>query len=139
MSYLIDTNVLSELARASPEPRVLAWFDAVPDQALHLSVLTLGELRKGVEKLPDGPRREKLRVWLEHDVRTWFGARLLDVDAVVADQWGRLQAAAGRTLPAIDSLIAATALRHRLRIVTRNVDDFRFPGLEVIDPWSLDA
>ncbi|MGV8039329.1 MAG: type II toxin-antitoxin system VapC family toxin [Thermoanaerobaculaceae bacterium] len=137
MSYLLDTNVISELARPTPEPLVVAWFKAVPDEALFLSVLTLGEIRKGVDLLPPGSRREKLRVWLETELPAWFGARLLPVDAQVADRWGRLLAEAGRPLAAIDSLIAATALCHDLRLVTRNAPDFAFPGLEVIDPWSL--
>ena len=136
MSYLIDTNVISELVKAKPEPRVLGWFGGVADETLYLSVLTLGELRNGVESLPKGSRRERLRVWLEHDLPAWFGERLLPVDAAIADRWGRLLAGAGRTLPAVDSLLAATALQHDLRIVTRNAADFRLSGVEVIDPWS---
>ena len=77
MSYLIDTNVVSELVRPQPHTGVLAWFAATPDDALYLSALTLGEIRKGVEKLTDPARREKLRVWLEHDLRLWFGAHIL--------------------------------------------------------------
>lgn len=135
MSYLIDTNVISELVRAKPDPRVVAWFDAMPDSALYLSVLTLGELRKGVEKLPDTARREKLRLWLEHDLPAWFSNQLLSVDVAVADRWGRLLAEAARPLPAIDSLLAATALHHELRLVTRNGKDFEFPGLVIVNPW----
>lgn len=136
MSYLIDTNVVSELIRAKPEPRVVSWFNALPDAALYLSVLTLGELRKGVEKLPDTPRQEKLRLWLENDLLTWFGQNLLPVDARVADRWGRLLAEAARPVPAIDSLLAATALQHDLRLVTRNEKDFKFPGLVIVNPWD---
>ena len=136
MSYLIDTNVISELVRMKPESSVVEWFDAMPNSALYLSVLTLGELRKGVEKLPDTSRREKLRLWLENDLPIWFSDNLLSVDAAVADRWGRLLAEAGRPLPAVDSLLAATALHHDLRLVTRNGKDFKFPGLEVVNPWS---
>jgi toxin FitB len=136
VSYLLDTNVISELARSTPDARVVAWFRAIPDEALHLSVLTLGEARKGVDLLPAGSRREKLRVWLETELPAWFGTRLLAVDAQVADRWGRLLAEAGRPVAAIDSLIAATALHHDLRLVTRNISDFSFPGLEVVDPWA---
>ena len=136
MSYLIDTNVISELVRAKPDPRVVAWFDAMPDSALYLSVLTLGELRKGVEKLPDTARREKLRLWLENDLPAWFSNQLLSVDIAVADRWGRLLAEAARPLPAIDSLLAATALHHELRLVTRNGKDFEFPGLVIVNPWN---
>ena len=134
MSYLLDTNVVSELARPKPDPDVLAWFDRTPDNVLHLSVLSLGEIRKGVENLDASPRREKLRVWLEQELTDWFGDRLLPVDRGVADRWGIMLSLAGRPAPTIDSLLAATALHHNLRIVTRNVDDFRFAGLEVINP-----
>lgn len=135
MSYLIDTNVVAELARREPDPMVVAWFQDVPDAALHVSVLTLGELRKGVESLADSRRRERLRVWLENDLAEWFGDRLLPVTVAVADRWGRLLAEAGRPVPAIDSLLAATALQLGLRMVTRNEKDFGYPGLDVINPW----
>jgi toxin FitB len=136
VSYLIDTNVVSELTRSKPAPSVAAWFEEVADEALHLSVLTLGELRRGVEKLPASKRREKLRYWLEHELPAWFGGRLLPIDAAVADAWGRLQATSERTLPAIDSLLAATALHHHLRLVTRNAADFDVRGLEIVNPWA---
>ncbi len=140
MSYLIDTNVISELVRAKPDAAVLDWFANIPDEALFLSVLTLGEIRKGVEKLAspeDTARRERLRLWLEHDLRDWFGPRILPIGPDVADHWGRLLAQAGRPVPAIDSLLAATALHHDLRLVTRNIRDFDYAGLEVINPWGV--
>ena len=136
MSYLLDTNVVSELVRPKPDPEVLDWFDRTPDDALHLSVLSLGEIRKGVETLGPSPRREALRVWLEQELTSWFDDRILPVDRGVADQWGILLAHAGRPVPTIDSLLAATALYHGLRLATRNVADFRFDGLEVVNPWN---
>ncbi len=136
MSYLLDTNVLSETVRRRPEPIVLDWLRQVPDEALHVSVLTLGEIRRGVERAADGERRERLRLWLEHELARWFGPRVLPVDAAVADRWGRLLAEVGRPVPTIDSLLAATALHHELRLVTRNNADFAYPGLEVVNPWS---
>lgn len=136
MSYLIDTNVISELVRPKPDAAVLDWFANTPDDALFLSVLTLGEIRKGVEKLPEPQRREKLRLWLEHDLRDWFGTRILSIGPDVADHWGRLLAQAGRPVPAVHSLLAATALHHDLRLVTRNTKDFDYTGLEVINPWE---
>jgi toxin FitB len=135
VSYLVDTSVVAELARRAPNPRVASWFRNVPDTALHLSVLTLGELRKGVESLADARRKERLRVWLENDLAEWFGDRLLPVSAGVADRGGWLLAQAGRPVPAIGSLLAATALHHGLRMVTRNERDFVFQGLDVVNPW----
>jgi predicted nucleic acid-binding protein len=88
MSYLLDTNVISELVRPKPAKVVLDWFENIPSEALHISVLSLGEIRKGVEQMPDGDRREKLRLWLEHDLVAWFGTRVLPVDMPIADRWG---------------------------------------------------
>lgn len=140
MSYLIDTNVLSELRRKSPDPQVVAWFFGRAAQSLFLSVLTLGEIRKGVERLDptlsDAARKQSLNDWLEQDLPTFFLGRLLSVDAGVANRWGHLQAQAGRPLPAIDSLLAATALHHNLTLVTRNVKDFADIGVDLINPWE---
>ncbi|MCE5312339.1 MAG: type II toxin-antitoxin system VapC family toxin [Nitrospiraceae bacterium] len=135
MSYLIDTNVVSETVRKQPNKSVIKWLETVPPEALFISVLTLGEIRKGIEGILDKKRREKLRIWLEHDLSEWFDGRVLPVDIDVADRWGRLIAEAGRPVPAIDSLLAATAIHHELRLVTRNASDFEFQGLEVINPW----
>lgn len=143
MSYLIDTNVLSELRRKQPDTHVVAWFAQRAAQSLFLSVLTLGEIRKGIERLDDtqadAARRLSLGDWLEQELPTFFLGRLLSVDAGVADRWGHLQALAGRPLPAIDSLLAATALHHNLTLVTRNVKDFADMGVDLINPWSVDA
>jgi toxin FitB len=136
VSYLLDTNVVSEFSRARPSPQVMRWLAAKPPEALHLSVLTLGEIRNGVERVRDGSRRERLRLFLEQDLPLWFEDRLLPVSAEIADRWGRLLAERGRPAPAIDSLLAATALHHGLRLVSRNTTDFDYPGLEVIDPWE---
>jgi hypothetical protein len=136
VSYLLDTSVVSELVRTRPSSAVVEWVRAVPAPALHLSVLSVGEVRRGVELLKDGARKERLRLWLEQDLPQWFGDRCLAVTAEVADRWGRLLAQVARPAPAIDSLLAATALHHGLRLVTRNIADFGFPGLEVVDPWA---
>lgn len=135
MSWLLDTCVLSELARPKPDARVVDWFSSVPDRALHISVLTLGEIRKGIEALADGKKKERLRLWMEHDLPAWFEDRILAVDAHVANRWGRLVFEVGRPVSAIDSLLAATALHHGLRLVTRNEQDFAFPGLVVLNPF----
>ncbi|MBF0437484.1 MAG: type II toxin-antitoxin system VapC family toxin [Magnetococcales bacterium] len=104
MSYLLDTNVLSETVRIKPNPAVLSWLSQIPDHHLHISVLTLGEIRKGVECLASSARRERLRLWLENDLPGWFGGRVLPVDWAVADRWGRLLGEVGRSLPAIGTL-----------------------------------
>ncbi len=139
---MIDTCALSELRRKKPDENVVAWFEARSQQGLYLSVLTVGEIRKGIEALPntqaDKRRKDKILNWLEHELPLWFEDRILPIDAGVADEWGRLLARAGRTMPAIDSLIAATAIHNRLTIVTRNVSDFDYDGVDVFNPW-IDA
>ncbi len=102
-----------------------------------MSVLTLGELRKGAEGLPEGGRKRRLLDWLEVGLPAYFAGRILPVDAPVADRWGRLLAEAGRPVPAIDSLLAATALAHGLTLVTRNFREFQHPDLTVLDPWTV--
>jgi toxin FitB len=136
MSYLLDTNVVSETVRRQQNQLVIGWLEQIPADVLYISVLTLGELRKGIEMLADKKRREKLRLWLEHELPKWFEGRVLPVDLAVAERWGRLLAEVGRSVPAIDSLLAATALHYELRLVTRNTGDFDYPGLEVINPWQ---
>lgn len=136
MSYLIDTNVLSELRRRSPDTRVVEWFTKRPAATLYLSVLTLGEIRKGCEGLADPARRQALTDWLETDLPLFFTGRLLNVDAAVADRWGRMVAAAGRPLPVVDSLLAATALTHDLVLVTRNTKDFSGLPVQIFNPWA---
>jgi predicted nucleic acid-binding protein len=135
VSYLIDTNVLSELRRRQPDAQVVRWMAERPATTLYLSVLTLGELRKGVEGLMEEARKRRLLDWLEVELPAYFAGRIVSVDAAVADRWGRLLAHARRPLPAIDSLLAATALAHGLTLVTRNLKDFQYPDLQVLDPW----
>jgi toxin FitB len=136
VSYLIDTNIISELRRKDANPGVISWFAERPATTLYLSVLTLGEIRKGIEALPSGKRKLALRDWLEVDLPAFFTGRILRVDEAVVDRWGRLLARIKRTAPAIDTLIAATALQHGLTLVTRNTADFKFPELDVINPWQ---
>lgn len=138
MSYLIDTNVISEIVRPKPNDKVLRWFEAIPNHSVYISVLTLGEIRKGIENVEHKERKEKLKLWLENELFSWFENRILPIDAQTADRWGQLQAQTKHLLPAIDSLIAATALQHNLCIVTRNEQDFKFPLLQVVNPWNLE-
>lgn len=136
MSWLLDTNVLSELRRKSPDARVVAWVEARPASTLYLSVLTLGEIQRGVEAMLESPRKQALSDWLETELPAFFAGRVLDVNATVAARWGSLLARAGRPLPTIDSLLAATALRHGLTLVTRNVADFADTGVSLFNPWD---
>jgi predicted nucleic acid-binding protein len=136
LSYLIDTNVLSELRRREADARVVAWIEARPRQSLYLSVLSLGEIRKGIESVADAAFRQTLADWLEVDLPKYFVGRLLGVNERIADRWGRVQAAAERTLPVIDGLLAATALEHDLTLVTRNTRDFEGVGVRLVNPWK---
>lgn len=136
MNYLLDTNVISELKRPKPNQHVVDWFASVTNESLYLSVLTLGEIRKGIGKLPDSQRKQALSSWLEKDIPLWFDSRLLVIDEGVAHCWGKLQAQTTRPLPAIDSLLAATALHHHLCLVTRNVKDFDYPDLTIVNVWQ---
>ena len=136
MSYLIDTNVLSELRRKAPDPRVVAWLQARPRQSLFLSVLTLGEIRKGLERVQEPARKQTLLDWLEVELPNYFVGRVLTIDAATADRWGRLMAQAARPLPAIDALLAATALHNDLTLVTRTTKDFAGLDVPLINPWD---
>ncbi len=136
MPWLIGTNALSELKKRKPHAGVARWFAEHPSGSLHLSVLTLGELRKGIHAMPEGERKDRFSAWLETEVPDYFAGRILAVDTRVADRWGRLCAEVGRPLPAIDSLLAATALVHGLTLVTRNLADFDLPVLRVVNPWN---
>ncbi len=136
--FLLDTNVISELIRAKPEPRVVAWIEATDERLLYLSVLTMGEIRKGVASLPQSSRRTAIEAWLETDLRVRFSGRILPIDEGVADCWGRIAAEAAtrkRLLPVIDGLLAATALQHSLTLVTRNVKDVSSAAVHIHDPW----
>lgn len=139
MSFLLDTNVVAEWVKPRPDPGVITWLAGVDESHVFLSVLTLAELRHGVERLAEGLRRRCLGSWLQHDLPLRFEGRLLSVDPVVADCWGTLMAqreAVGQPMGVIDGLIAATARVHRLKLVTRNEADFVAAVVEIINPWS---
>ena len=137
--FLLDTNCISEVVRLTPDPRVMAWIEATDESLLYLSVLTLGEIRKGLAALPPGRRRTRLEIWLEAELRVRFSGRVLSIDSEVADRWGWLAAGAkgqGKSLSAIDGLIAATAVHHNLTIVSRNASDFSNVPLPVVNSWE---
>ena len=136
MSYLLDTNVLSELRSKRAAPGVVAWAIARPPQSMYLSVLTLGEIRKGIERATDATFRQTLTDWLEVELPKRFVGRILPFDVEVADRWGRVLASAGRTLQVVDGQLAATALQHDLTLVTRNVADFAGLNVPLVNPWD---
>lgn len=137
--FLLDTNCISELVRVKPDRRVMEWMDAADESLLYLSVLTLGEIRKGLASLAQGKRRTRLETWLELELQARFARRILPIDAPVADRWGLLAAQArlkGATLPVIDGLLAATALHYNLTVVSRNAADFASTQTPVLNPWE---
>jgi len=136
--YLLDTCVLSELVKPKPEKNVIEWVDAHDEHQLFLSVVTIGELHKGIAKLPEGERRTRLEKWVEEDLTSRFHQRIFSVDSDVASTWGSMlgEAEAGGTpLPVVDALIGATAKVHECTVVTRNVADLERTGVDVINPW----
>jgi predicted nucleic acid-binding protein len=137
--FLLDTCAISEGTKSNPEAGAAAWLKAVNPSDVYLSVVTLGELRKGIELLRDRVRAARLEAWLTSAVPVQFAHRILAFDVDVADRWGRLIAALQRkgvNLSPIDSLIAATALHHNLSLVTRNEKDFKKAGVSITNPWS---
>jgi predicted nucleic acid-binding protein len=138
--FLLDTNVVSELMKPRPSRRVADWVVSTPEELLYLSVITIGEVRKGIDLLDDDePKRAALLSWLDRDLRVRFAGRLLTFDDAVAERWGHLEALAKKqrlTLPTIDAQLAATALHHGLTFVTRNTADIRPTGVPVFNPWS---
>lgn len=139
MSFLLDTNVVSEWVKPRPEPRVAAWLAEVDEDRVFLSVVTLGELRHGIDRLPGGSRRDRLDEWLGRELPLRFEGRVLSIDAAVADAWGRIvarRARTGRSITAMDAFVAATAEVHDLTLVTRNAPDFRSSVKGIFDPWT---
>jgi predicted nucleic acid-binding protein len=137
--FLLDTNCIFELVRVKPEPRVLEWMEGADEGLLYLSVLTLGEIRKGLAGLPQSKRRTHLEAWLEVELQARFSGRILPIDAAVADRWGVLAADAkrkGKALSTIDALLAATALHYNLTVVSRNVSDFANTQVPFLNPWE---
>lgn len=138
MRYLLDTCVISELVSKKPETAVINWIDSLDDEHLYLSVITIGEIKKGIEKLPDSDRKDALASWLEEDLLNRFQGRVLAVETAVMLTWGALTAKLeqqGHPMPAIDSLIAAIALHSNLTLVTRNEQDFQESGVSLFNPW----
>jgi len=139
VNFLLDTNVVSEWAKPRPDTGVVAWLAETDEDRVFISVITLAELRHGIERLPAGARRNRLDTWLSEQVPARFEARVLSVDVETADRWGRVMArgdARGRPVGTMDAFIAATAERYNLTLITRNVLDFDVLGIQLFNPWS---
>jgi toxin FitB len=139
VNFLLDTNVVSEWTKPRPDAGVVAWLAEADEDRIFVSVITVAELRHGIERLPAGARRERLETWLTDQVPLRFEERLLAVDAETANVWGRVMAqgqTAGRLPGTMDAFIAATVLQHDMTLVTRNVSDFEALGVKIVNPWS---
>lgn len=139
MTFLLDTNVVSEWVKPRPHGGVIAWLHDIDEDQVFLSVATLAELRHGIERLPESERRRRLDVWLKDALPQRFEDRILGIDHIVADAWGLIVArreAAGRPIGSMDAFIAATASCHALTVVTRNTADFEGTGLSLFNPWQ---
>lgn len=138
MKALLDTCVLSEVQQAKPNPVIVSYLQSLDESKMFISALTIGELTKGIDLLEPGKRRTTLESWLT-GLEDHYSGRILPVSSDVARIWGELLAKAKRQgigLPAIDGLIAATAIHHGLHLVTRNVSDFKATGALLINPWE---
>ncbi len=140
MNYLFDTNILSELTAKNPDANVVAWVENIDQENIFLSVVAIGEFKKGIEKLPGSRRKKDLISWLENDLLVRFGERIIPIDLPVMLVWGTMVAElekAGTPLPAIDFLLAASASQRGLTLVTRNTKDFEPTGIPLINPWIV--
>ncbi len=140
MKYLIDTCVIGEVIKPKPNVKVLSWLKRQKESRLYISVLTLGEISKGIEKVKNEKRKKELHLWLTDDLQERFRGRILPVNEQVAMTWGQIQGKAelrGKSMPAIDGLIAATALVFNMIIVTRNTSDMKESGVVLLDPWDI--
>ena len=139
MNYLLDTCVLSEFTRRQPDKRVIHWLDSIEEEKLFISVITVGEIQRGIERLPDSHRKTELLVWMNNELLNRFAERIIAIDAPTMFMWGSLTArleAAGQPMGVMDSLIVASALQNNLIVATRNVTDFLPCGVQVINPWE---
>jgi predicted nucleic acid-binding protein len=139
LNYILDTCVVSELLKTKPDLRVVEWIRSHDEETLFLSVITIGEIQKGISKLPDGrKKKQQLQNWLSNELRERFQGRILDITLETAQVWGQILAFCekkGIALPAIDSLIAAQGIDHKMTIVTRNIADMEPSGVKLFNPW----
>jgi predicted nucleic acid-binding protein len=135
LKYLLDTNIVSETVKPAPNKGVVSFLGKAPSSSLYLSVLTFGEIRKGIDLMESGKRRTLLTSWIDHTLTDWFSGRLMPISASIAQMWGHLSAKYSH-LPAIDGLIAATAVQNNMTLVTRNTKDFQLPELQTLNPFT---
>ncbi len=138
MKYLLDTCVISEIIKPAPEKKVIQWIENEPSQSLFLSVITIGEIRKGLSRMPSSRKKEKLTNWLNMLLEE-YKERILTIDLTVAENWGEMQGKAekaGSTMPSIDSLIAAITYTNNMTLVTRNESDFKYADIPIFNPWA---
>jgi predicted nucleic acid-binding protein len=139
MKYLLDTCIISELIKKSPSPKVVEWVSKIEENSLFISVFTIGEIHKGIEKLPQGRKKDELHQWVKDDLHERFKNRIMPFDLHTATIWGQIQAhseTSGKPLPAIDGLIAATGIAYDLTVVTRNTTDMEGSGVALLNPWE---
>lgn len=140
MNFLLDTNIVSEWIKPQPHSGVINWLSSVDEDRVHLSVVTLAELRHGIERMPDGKRRERLEQWVQDELTQRFDGRVVEINARTADIWGRIVAkcqSIGKPMGTMDAFIAATAMVHQFTLVTRNVTDFLATDVQLINPWDM--
>lgn len=138
MKYLLDTCIISEIIKPKPNKNVISWMKNVNEDSLYLSVLTLGEIEKGIEKAKDLTRKRNLQLWVEEDLKKRFEGRIIPIDLSVAVKWGAIQGAIeliDRPMPAIDGLIAVSGLVNNCIVVTRNTSDMEQSSVELFNPW----
>lgn len=139
MNFLLDTCVISELIKKQPNPKVVKWVADIDEASLFISVLSIGELHKGIEKLPESKKKDILHKWINNDLMERFKNKIIDFDLQTANIWGKIQAKSellGQALPAIDALIAATGISYDLIVVTRNIKDMEISGVSLLNPWE---
>jgi len=142
VKYLLDTCVISEVIKPKADKNVISWMQNQDEESLFLSVLTFGEIEKGIEKSPDEARKRKLKLWVEEDLKKRFEGRILPINIDVSIKWGAIQGNAellGKPMPAIDGLIAVSGVVHNCIVVTRNVSDMKQSSAELLNPWIKNA
>ena len=138
MKYLLDTCVISEVVKPNPSDHVISWLQSQSEDDLYLSVLTFGEIEKGIEKSNNSARKKRLKLWVEDDLKKRFEGRIIPVDLAVAARWGEIQGIAelaGEPMPSIDGLIAVSGLVHHCVVVSRNISDMQQSTAELLNPW----